>query len=191
MNKPTPPQSRTPSYPQESTKRPRGDTLISYPPQQPPSLRASAILPDQSQDSLNPSWSLPITLPSPRPPSISNLLDSSSPMMQSNQSTPRPMTTGHGTTYTAAIGALVSSVCGSRTEVEPNEQLLSTYFVWQSPQHMPVDEALFRRDMALVPPGPFFSQLLLHSIHAQASRHILSRDDGWVYAVSQPCLPHC
>lgn len=33
------------------------------------------------------------------------------------------------------------------------------------------------------PTGPYYSSMLLQAIHAQASRHSLSLDTGWAYAV--------
>ncbi|OCF42308.1 hypothetical protein I317_03811 [Kwoniella heveanensis CBS 569] len=118
-------------------------------------------------------------------PSQAQVLHASSPLSQqlTQVTTPRSMATGHGSAYLTAMSDLLTRVCGDRgMREEANEQLLRTYFAWQGPQHMPVDEALFRRDMASNPTGPYFSRLLLHAIHAQASRHILSRDDGWAYA---------
>ncbi|WVF70007.1 hypothetical protein IAT40_004793 [Kwoniella sp. CBS 6097] len=118
-------------------------------------------------------------------PSPSQVIHASSPLSQqlNEVTTPRSMATGHGSNYLAAISDLVTRVCGERVpRPEANEMLLRTYFAWQGPQHMPVDEALFRRDMTSDPPGPYFSRLLLYAIHAQASRHILARDDGWAYA---------
>lgn len=35
-----------------------------------------------------------------------------------------------------------------------------------------------------MPPGPYFSPLLLHTLHAQASRHLAVREEGWTYGVS-------
>lgn len=55
------------------------------------------------------------------------------------------MTVGHGSVYQSSIGDLLSRVCGSQTSPEPVDELLAIYFAWQEPQHMPVDEGLFRR----------------------------------------------
>jgi hypothetical protein len=63
-----------------------------------------------------------------------------------NDIAPSPMAVGHGSTYQSAMRDLVTRVCGETHENEPNEELLSLYFAWQEPQHMPVDEDLFRRE---------------------------------------------
>jgi hypothetical protein len=55
------------------------------------------------------------------------------------------MTVGHGSVYQSSINDLLSRVCGSQMTPEPVEELLAIYFAWQEPQHMPVDEVLFRR----------------------------------------------
>jgi hypothetical protein len=55
------------------------------------------------------------------------------------------MTVGHGSVYQSSISDLLSRVCGSQMASEPVEELLAIYFAWQEPQHMPVDEVLFRR----------------------------------------------
>ncbi|XAO27529.1 hypothetical protein I312_106385 [Cryptococcus bacillisporus CA1280] len=90
---------------------------------------------------------------------------------------PRPMAVGHGETYLTAMRDAVDRVCGDTSRFQVDEQLLQTYFVWQAPQHMPIDEELFRN-----PPGPYFSLALLYAVQAQASRHESSQDKGWKYA---------
>lgn len=65
-----------------------------------------------------------------------------------------PTAVGHGAIYHSSVHDLVSRVCGTGT-VEPVNELLATYFAWQEPQHMPVDEDLFRRES-----GPFEDLLI-------------------------------
>lgn len=61
---------------------------------------------------------------------------------------PRPMAVGHGKTYLTAMRDAVDRVCGDTSRFQVDEQLLQTYFVWQAPQHMPIDEELFRSEFA-------------------------------------------
>jgi hypothetical protein len=51
--------------------------------------------------------------------------------------------------YEVAVSDFVERVCGATGQDEPHETLLRTYFAWQGPQHMPVDERLFRREFGL------------------------------------------
>jgi hypothetical protein len=68
------------------------------------------------------------------------------PALDSGSSAESPsMTVGHGSVYQSSINDLLSRVCGSQSTPEPVEELLQIYFAWQEPQHMPVDEILFRR----------------------------------------------
>jgi len=60
--------------------------------------------------------------------------------------TPRAMRTGPRTPYHLAVADFVDRVCGPPGQDEPQETLLKTYFAWQCPQHMPVNEKLFRRE---------------------------------------------
>ena len=60
--------------------------------------------------------------------------------------TPRAMYDGPRTSYDSAVSDFVERVCGPAGLDEPHETLLRTYFAWQGPQHMPVDEKLFRRE---------------------------------------------
>lgn len=70
----------------------------------------------------------------------------SSPPMLQGDTTPQILQSAvHSNTYQAAVTDLVHSICSDPTELEINETLLATYFAWQAPQHMPVDERMFRR----------------------------------------------
>jgi hypothetical protein len=50
-----------------------------------------------------------------------------------------------GSEFRSAVDDMVIRICGLESDIEPDEELLGIYFAWQEPQHMPVDEALFRR----------------------------------------------
>jgi hypothetical protein len=64
-----------------------------------------------------------------------------------SEPTPRSMKAGRGAKYTSAVTEFVERVCGENsTRPEPNRLLIDTYFSWQCPQHMPIDEQLFRRE---------------------------------------------
>jgi hypothetical protein len=72
--------------------------------------------------------------------------DANPPVVESGSLVESPfMTVGHGSVYQSSINELLSRVCGSQMTPEPVEELLAIYFAWQEPQHMPVDEVLFRR----------------------------------------------
>lgn len=79
--------------------------------------------------------------------------------LRSTSSTPRPNYMAAGpSTYADLAGAqdqrpqASTSISFARSPVIPeqhlvaDEQLLGTYFAWQCPQHMPVDEQLFRSE---------------------------------------------
>lgn len=68
----------------------------------------------------------------------------SSPTVLTNNTTPRGQS-GQGDTYQTAVSYLVRQVCGESSHLEVDEVLLGIYFTWQAPQHMPVDEQVFRR----------------------------------------------
>ena len=71
-----------------------------------------------------------------------------------------PRSTGtHGTTYRMAVSDLVKTICGDCSQLEVDEVLLGIYFAWQAPQHMPVDEGLFRRESS-----PGHSLYEMHSL---------------------------
>jgi hypothetical protein len=72
--------------------------------------------------------------------------DPDPPVAESGSPVESPsMTGGHGAVYQSSINELLSRVCGSQMASEPVKELLAIYFAWQEPQHMPVDEVLFRR----------------------------------------------
>ena len=68
----------------------------------------------------------------------------SSPTGLATDTTPRGQT-AQGDTYQTAVSYLVRQVCGESSHLEVDEVLLGIYFTWQAPQHMPVDEQVFRR----------------------------------------------
>ena len=85
-------------------------------------------------------------------PDMDAFRDPDPPVVESGSLVESPsMTVGHGSVYQSSISDLLSRVCGSQMASEPVEELLAIYFAWQEPQHMPVDEVLFRRKYLKVP----------------------------------------
>lgn len=88
-----------------------------------------------------------------RASSSSRTRDSSSPRRSTTHYPTSPfdapttstMSVGHGTTFLTAMREAADRVCGDALQLD--EQLLQTYFVWQAPQHMPIDEEAFRREL--------------------------------------------